>query len=101
MLVDPLSVLPPGSFGGTNADIGTIEANLAFRNLTRATMVKLASGQQIADRMIASGVALTKLTAAQVRDGLDGAALDSLTAAERDVFVTHTPLWFYVLARPS
>ncbi|MGD9961299.1 peroxidase family protein [Nocardioides sp.] len=97
VLVDPLAALPPGSFGGTDADFGTIEANLAFRNLTRATMLNLASGQQMADFMISKGVALTKLTPAQIRNGLDGASLGDLTAAERDVFVAHTPLWFYVL----
>ena len=48
-LVNPLSVLPQGSFGGADDDEGTIRANLAFRNLTRAGMVKLASGQQMAD----------------------------------------------------
>ncbi|CUR54590.1 Animal heme peroxidase [metagenome] len=97
VLVDPLSVLPPGSFGGADEDAGTIEANLAFRNLTRATMLKLASGQQMADLMIAAGVSLTKLTAAQIRTGLDGTTLEDLTASEREVFVANTPLWFYVL----
>ena len=97
VLVDPLSVLPPGSFGGTDADFGTIEANLAFRNLTRASMVNLASGQQMADLMIDRGLPVAKLTEAQVIDGLDATTLASLTAAERAVFAAHTPLWFYVL----
>ncbi len=39
-LVNPLSVLPQGSFGGTDADEFTIRANLAFRNLTRASMLQ-------------------------------------------------------------
>ncbi|WP_217702820.1 hypothetical protein, partial [Nocardioides guangzhouensis] len=47
-LVDPLAILPKGSFGGVDADEFTIRANLAFRNLTRASMVRLASGQQMA-----------------------------------------------------
>jgi hypothetical protein len=47
LLVTTLNALPPRAFDGTDAD-GTMEANLAFRNLTRAGMVKLASGQQMA-----------------------------------------------------
>src|SRR6476619_4284769 len=43
------------------------EDNLAFRNLTRARMVKLATGQQMATFLKNKGVALTKLTGAQVR----------------------------------
>ena len=35
-LTNPLRFLPKGSFGGKAADEGTIVANLAFRNLTRA-----------------------------------------------------------------
>lgn len=97
VLADPLSLLPPGSFGGTGSDAGTIEANLAFRNLTRATMLNLASGQQMADFLRNKGVGLTKLTTAQLRDGLGGTTLDGLTPAQLDTFLTHTPLWFYVL----
>ncbi len=97
VLVDPLAALPPGSFGGTDADFGSIEANLAFRNLARASMMRLASGQQMAELMVSRGVTLTPLTPKQVRAGLDGTTLASLTAAEKDVFVAHTPLWFYIL----
>jgi hypothetical protein len=96
-LVDPLARLRAGSFGGTQSQEGTIDANLAFRNLTRATMVKLGSGQQLADLLIGKGVAVTKLTRAQIRDGAGGVGLGSLTDAERDEFLTHTPLWFYIL----
>ena len=46
LLADPLKFLPRGSFGGKFADEGTIRANLAFRNLVRAKMVKLATGQK-------------------------------------------------------
>ncbi len=97
VLVDPLAVLPAGSFGGDPTAPPTIEANLAFRNLTRATMLTLASGQQMAQLMRSRGVPVTTLTAAQLRDGLDGASLASLTAAQRTTFLTRTPLWFYVL----
>ena len=96
-LVDPLADLPVGSFGGGAGDVGTMRANLAFRNLTRAGMLKLASGQQMADFMAARGVGLTRLTKAQLRDGVNGAALSDLTPTQRDAFLADTPLWFYVL----
>lgn len=96
-LVDPLAVLPIGSFGGVPADQGTIRTNLAFRNLVRAGMVKLASGQQMAALLRSSGVPVTTLTKAQLRDGSGGADLSDLSAAQLDVFLADTPLWFYCL----
>ena len=96
-LVDPLSALPPGSFGGTASDAFTIEANLAFRNLTRAAMLNLASGQQMAVFLRSKGVGVATLTNAQVRDGLGGAVLDTLTATQRQTVLSDTPLWFYIL----
>ena len=96
-LVDPLSVLPPGSFGGAAADAFTNEANLAFRNLTRAAMLNLASGQQMATLLRSKGVAVTTLTNAQIRDGLDGVTLGDLTATQKSTLLADTPLWFYVL----
>ncbi len=96
-LVPPLAVLPPGSFGGSFDDFGTRVADLAFRNLTRATMVKLASGQQMAQLLRDQGVPVTTLTRRQLLGEGDGAVLDGLTADERDTFARATPLWFYVL----
>jgi Animal haem peroxidase len=71
--------------------------NLAFRNLMRANMVTLATGQQMARLLTLKGLNPTKLTAAQIRDGSNGATLGSLTASQRDALVTKTPLWFYIL----
>jgi hypothetical protein len=98
-LVDPLATLPAGSFGGSVTDEATIRANLAFRNLVRARMMKLASGQQMAALLRASGVPVTTLTKAQLRGtgGRSTATLDDLTAPQRDAFLKDTPLWFYVL----
>ena len=48
-------------------------ANLAFRNLTRANMVKLATGQQMVDVPEGQGPHVTQLTNAQIRDGNGGA----------------------------
>jgi hypothetical protein len=71
--------------------------NLAFRNLLRADMVKLATGQQMVKFLTNKGLTPTKLTAAQIRDGNNGATLGSLTTTQRDALVANTPLWFYVL----
>jgi hypothetical protein len=87
-LTNPLANLP----GFPNG-----EDNLAFRNLTRASMVKLATGQQMATFLKNKGVTLTKLTAAQIREGLNGATLEGLTQAQRTALLADTPLWFYIL----
>jgi hypothetical protein len=87
-LADPLASLP-----GFPAD----EDNLAFRNLARAEMVKLATGQQMATFLKSKGVNLTKLTTAQIRDGLNGATLEGLTQVQRTALLADTPLWFYIL----
>jgi heme peroxidase len=86
-LANPLKSLP----GFTDED------NLAIRNLTRAKMVRLATGQQMFRFLRNKGVTLTKLTAAQIRDGNNGAVLDGLTQAQREGLLRDTPLWFYIL----
>lgn len=96
-LVDPLKLLPTRSFGGPDAPDGDPSRNLAFRNLTRAKMVKLATGQQMARLMRNRGVPVQALTRAQIRNGHNGATLDQLTPAQRESFVSNTPLWFYIL----
>ena len=86
-LSDPLRTLP----GFTDED------NLAIRNLMRAKMVRLATGQQMAAFLRNKGVSVTTLTRAQIREGNGGAELDGLTAAQRDAVLSNTPLWFYIL----
>ena len=71
--------------------------NLAFRNLLRANMVKLATGQQMVTFIRSKGVNVPKLTKAQIRDGKNGATLGALTTAQRNALTTNTPLWFYIL----
>jgi hypothetical protein len=71
--------------------------NLAFRNLLRANMVKLATGQQMVTFLKNKGVNVTKLTNAQIRDGKNGASLSTLTTTQRNALITNTPLWFYIL----
>src|SRR3954463_8105156 len=96
-LVNPLGKLPRGSFGGSPMPAKDPRRNLAFRNLTRAHMLQLATGQQMADKLNARGVPVTPLTAAQIHDGNGGAVLDALTATERKNLSEPTPLWFYTL----
>jgi hypothetical protein len=96
-LVDPLSHLPTGSFGGPNIPAGDIRRNLAFRNLMRAKMLRLATGQQMVQMAQDAGVAITPLTDTQILEGKGGAVLDHLNATERQNLVDRTPLWFYVL----
>lgn len=92
-LVDPLASLPAGSFGGRGgAAPPAEELNLAFRNLTRGNMVRLASGQQMA-----SELGLEPLSSSQLIDGAGGAELSSLTQTEKESLLESTPLWFYVL----
>jgi hypothetical protein len=78
-------------------DFDDPRANLAFRNLTRARMVRLATGQQMATFLKGKGVTLTKLTKPQIRDGNNGADLSLLTQTQREAFLKDTPLWFYIL----
>ena len=74
------------------------EANLAFRNMTRAKMVRLATGQQMVTFLKSKGITpLNKLTNAQIRDGNDGADLSALTPPQRSALLQNTPLWFYIL----
>jgi hypothetical protein len=96
-LVDPLARLRPKSFGGSGIPGGDPRRNLAFRNLTRARMVRLATGQQMFTFMKGRGVKLPKLSKAQIRDGKGGVVLDSLSAKQRAALLKDTPLWFYVL----
>ena len=97
LIANPLKNLPPGSFGGPPVPFNDPRANLAFRNLTRARMTRLATGQQMANFVKSKGVNITKLTKAQLRDGKNAAKLDHLTGPQRDALLKNTPLWFYVL----
>jgi Animal haem peroxidase len=98
LLVNPLRTLPPQTFGGpASLPDNNPKRNLAFRNLTRAKMVKLATGQQMARFMRNKGVNVTTLTKTEIRKGKNGVELDGLTQAQRAALLKDTPLWFYVL----
>jgi hypothetical protein len=92
LLVDPLKLLPAGAFGGRGTTFPEIQRNLAFRNLTRANMVRLASGQQMAELFDA-----TPLTDEQILLGSQGAGLDTLGDGQKAIVTSATPLWFYIL----
>lgn len=93
LLVDPLATLPTGTFGERGRPAPpAIQRNLAFRNLTRAAMVELATGPQLAEEL-----GIDPLTEEQILQGNGGADLSALTDAERTELVEHTPLWFYIL----
>ena len=96
-LVDPLAQLPPGSFGQQSPPADPLVANLAFRNLERASMMRLATGQGMVKKLQNKGVAVTALTDAQIRNGSGGASIADLTNAEEATFLDRTPLWFYIL----
>ncbi|MGV0743990.1 peptidoglycan-binding protein [Mycolicibacterium sp. XJ870] len=92
-LTDPLATLPAGSFGDPNIQSPPLHANLAFRNLVRGNMVKLASGQQMATL---AGVAA--LSEAEILKGeADGVDFTGLVPALRNELATNTPLWTYIL----
>ncbi|MCM6775260.1 heme peroxidase family protein [Nocardia sp. CDC159] len=92
LLVNPLNMLPAGAFGGRGTTVPDIHRNLAFRNLTRAHMVRLASGQQMAEFF-----GVEPLTREQILLGNQGANLDALTDGQRSAVAADTPLWFYIL----
>jgi hypothetical protein len=96
-LTNPLAQLREQTLGLPNVPANDPRLNLAFRNLTRARMVKLATGQQMQRFLKNKGVVMSGLTKAQIRDGNGGATLDSLTATQRDAALKNTPLWFYLL----
>ena len=97
-LTDPLGNLPPSTFGGPSSiPFDDLRRNLAFRNLTRGNMVKLASGQQMVKKLKNVGVNVTPLTKAEIIGGNGGAKLDHLTSSQKDALAANTPLWFYIL----
>jgi hypothetical protein len=93
LMVNPLATMPKGTFGGNGTNPPPIQLNLAFRNLVRANMVELASGQQAA-----TFLGLQPLTTEELIGGTGaGAVLSALSDDERAEFVARTPLWFYIL----
>ncbi len=98
LLTDPLKNLPPSTFGGrAGIPFDDPRRNLAFRNLTRGSMLRLASGQQMVAHLNSLGVPVEPLTEAQILEGRRGADFTSLPNDAKERLVTRTPLWFYIL----
>ena len=94
-LVDPLARLPPESLPlGQTVPSRT---NLAFRNLTRARMLGLATGQQMAELMREHLPNVEPLTPDEILTGDRGARFGTLTSRQVKDLTERTPLWFYVL----
>ena len=98
LLVNPLHQLPLGSFGGNNAAIRATgrELNLAFRNLTRAGMVRLCSGQQLAERF-----GLQPLDADEILAGNEGHPSTSSPTTRRSRSRRTLPCGSTSCGRPS
>jgi len=92
LLVNPLAELPAGSFAGRGTNPPADQRNLAFRNLIKANMVSLASGQQMAEK-----VGVTPLKDDEILNGDGGASLAGLSDAHKQAITKATPLWFYIL----
>ncbi|WP_113692740.1 peroxidase family protein [Amycolatopsis albispora] len=95
LLTNPLATLPAGTFDGRGQNLAPddIQRNLAYRNLIRANMVKLASGQQMA-----AFFGVKELTGDELLSGDgQGANLAALSEEHREALVARTPLWFYIL----
>lgn len=95
-IVDPLSLLPTGSFGATDAPL-LKKRNLAFRNLSRGRMLGLASGQQLAADFKGRGINVKALTKGQIIEGHGGVVIKPADVPAHAELVDNTPLWFYVL----
>ncbi len=95
-IVDPLALLPIGSFGATETPL-LKKRNLAFRNLMRGRMLGLPSGQQLARAFAAAGVNVEALNKDQLFDGHGGVKITAADVPDRNELAKNTPLWFYVL----
>jgi hypothetical protein len=72
-------------------------ANLAFRDMGRASGRGLATGQETCEFLNGLGAGIAPLTDDQLRNGMNGARLTRLLPADVEAIVQHTPLWFYIL----
>lgn len=95
-LVDPLSLLPMGSFGATEIPL-LKKRNLAFRNLARGRMLGLPSGQQLAVEFSNRGVPTKLLNKQQLLQGDGGIVIKPADVPAHEELATNTPLWFYIL----
>ena len=100
LLADPLRFLPASVFGEREQDVDFDDParNLAFRNLVRGSMLKLASGQQMVERLNSLGVNVRAADQEpDPRAASGGAKLPASPTPRRTPSPSRTPLWFYIL----
>ncbi len=92
LLTSPPKDLPPSTFGGRDTiPFDDPRRNLAFRNLTRASMLKLASGQQMVALLRSLGEQVTLLTPKQIINGRGGADLTAVSDEAKQRLTAETP----------
>jgi Animal haem peroxidase len=74
------------------------EVNLAIMDLLRGYMLRLPTGQAIADELLARGRDIRKLTSQEVLDAAASHKQRAILADPAFGFSPNTPLWFYILA---
>lgn len=96
-VVNPMEMLPIGSFAAVGDTTLIKKRNLAFRNLVRGNMLRLPTGEQLAAAMLARGLDIRALDESEVVNGSGGIALNRNDVPALDEIKGNTPLWFYVL----
>jgi hypothetical protein len=77
---------------------------LALRNLVRGYLLRLPTGQAVAERITASGLlpaGTTPITPEQIRAVAQAASAEQLAALTAGSFDQRTPLWYYILAEAA
>lgn len=95
-LIGPTLVMPLFKVLDENGQPTHCEVNLATMDLLRGYMLRLPTGQAIADELLARGRNIRKLENHEV---LEAAVSNKQRTILRDAgFDAKTPLWFYILA---
>ena len=98
-LVEPLQRLrdetgKPLVDSPTDAGPGRISASLAVRNLLRGYLLRMPTGQAVANAL-----GEQVLTGDEIKDG--AASQDQVDALEQGGFLDRTPLWYYILVESA
>jgi hypothetical protein len=80
------------AFGGTMP----IEARLPVRNLLRGYLLRLPTGQAVADAL-----GITRMTAEEIEAVAAAVSEEQLRALRAGGFSVRTPLWYYILAEAA
>lgn len=97
-LTELLTDLDPPQLGGQEPG----QNNLAVRNLIRGLILRLPTGQAVANRMASQGIRpLTPEQILSVTEAIPGQSDFLKQTEEKSHFLTKTPLWFYILAEAA